>query len=215
MDEDLDLIPGFLEESAELVESFERGLLELEQTPDDPEVLNRIFRAAHTIKGNSAMLGFTDVAQFTHSLEEVLDRMRKGRLRVAQAGMDLLLRSLDMLKLKLKTLDQPVDASPDATALIGELRAHVTGGDRPVRPEGKAPESATAVPFAAPAAAPVRDLPPVSSAETGDGGGYPRPKPRIHQRCCGQTWAARGVQSRVRPAPDPGHQPPALARSKR
>jgi two-component system chemotaxis sensor kinase CheA len=112
MDEDLDLIQGFMEESAELVESFERGLLELEQTPDDPEVLNRIFRAAHTIKGNSAMLGFADVAQFTHSLEDVLDRMRKGRLQVTHAGMNLLLRSLDMLKLKLKTLGQPAEASP-------------------------------------------------------------------------------------------------------
>jgi chemotaxis protein histidine kinase CheA len=176
MDEDLDLIQGFMEESAELVESFERGLLELEQTPDDPEVLNRIFRAAHTIKGNSAMLGFTDVAQFTHSLEDVLDRMRKGRLRVNQAGMNLLLRSLDMLKLKLKTLSQPADASPDATALIAELRAYAEGGDRPAQPVVVAPVHPAADPGAAPTKTSATDSPHAAAAEAGEEDEHPRPK---------------------------------------
>ena len=117
MDEDLDLIQAFIEEAAELVEGFERGLLDLEQTPEDAEVLNRIFRAAHTIKGNSAMLGFADVAHFTHSLEDVLDRMRKGKLRVTQAGMNLLLRSLDMLKLKLKTVGKDGDGVAGRSAV--------------------------------------------------------------------------------------------------
>jgi two-component system chemotaxis sensor kinase CheA len=152
MDEDLDLIQGFTEESAELVESFERGLLELEQTPEDPEVLNRIFRAAHTIKGNSAMLGFNDVAQFTHGLEDVLDRMRKGRLRVTQTGMNLLLRSLDMLKLKLKTLGRPAEESPDATALIDELRAYAEGGAASAPLTAPAAASRTATPASALAA---------------------------------------------------------------
>lgn len=134
MDEDLDLIHAFMEEAAELVEGFEQGLLDLERTPEDSEVLNRIFRAAHTIKGNSAMLGFTDVAQFTHSLEDVLDRMRKGRLRVTQAGMTLLLRSLDMLKLKLKTLGTHGEASPDATSLIDELHAYAETGNGGAQP---------------------------------------------------------------------------------
>ena len=128
MEEDLDLIQAFTEEAAELVEAFEQGLLDLEQTPDDSEVLNKIFRSAHTIKGNSAMLGFSDVAHFTHSLEDVLDRMRKGRLRVNRAGMNLLLRSLDMLKLKLKSLGRPEDGSTNAAHLIEELRAYAESG---------------------------------------------------------------------------------------
>jgi two-component system chemotaxis sensor kinase CheA len=156
MDEDLDLIHAFIEEAAELVDSFEQGLLQLERTPEDPEVLNRIFRAAHTIKGNSAMLGFTDVAQFTHSLEDVLDRMRKGRLRVTQAGMNLLLRSLDMVKLKLKTLGQQGEASPDAAPLIAELHTYAESGSEPpsapanaatpprIESEGEAREDAAA-----------------------------------------------------------------------
>jgi two-component system chemotaxis sensor kinase CheA len=128
MGEDLDLIQAFTEEAAELLEGFEQGLLDLERTPGDAEVLNRIFRAAHTIKGNSAMLGFTGVAQFTHTLEDVLDRMRKGKLQVTVDGMNLLLRSLDMLKSKLATLHRPEEA-PDSTRLAEELRAHADGGN--------------------------------------------------------------------------------------
>ena len=128
MDEDLDLIQAFTDEAAELVEGFEQGLLDLEQSPDDSEVLNRIFRAAHTIKGNSGMLGFTDVAQFTHTLEDVLDRMRKGRLKATKEGMTLLLRSLDMLKLKLKHLTAAPGETPDASRLIDELHAFADSG---------------------------------------------------------------------------------------
>lgn len=158
MEEDLDLIHAFTDEAAELVEAFEQGLLDLEQTPDDSEVLNKIFRSAHTIKGNSAMLGFSDVAHFTHSLEDVLDRMRKGRLRVNRAGMNLLLRSLDMLKLKLKSLGRAVDGSTDAAHLIEELRAYAeSGSEVTVRaPAREAPPVITTPVASAPAPAEAR-----------------------------------------------------------
>ena len=145
MENDLDLIQAFIEESAELAESFEQGLLDLEQTPGDPEVLNRIFRAAHTIKGNSGMLGFTDVMHFTHTLEDVLDRMRKGRLQVTREGMTLLLRSLDMLKLKLQALVRPEETPPDAVQLIAELGRYAEEGSRAIRaPRGEPSVSLTA-----------------------------------------------------------------------
>jgi two-component system, chemotaxis family, sensor kinase CheA len=170
MEEDLDLIQAFTEEAAELVEAFEQGLLDLEQTPDDAEVLNRIFRSAHTIKGNSAMLGFSDVAHFTHSLEDVLDRMRKGRLRVTRAGMNLLLRSLDMLKLKLKALGRPEDASTDAAHLIAELHTYAESGGAVAPPALDPPgASASAVrvdPPPSPGAAPPADQSADAAAET-------------------------------------------------
>jgi two-component system chemotaxis sensor kinase CheA len=170
MEEDLDLIQAFTEEAAELVEAFEQGLLDLEQTPDDAEVLNRIFRSAHTIKGNSAMLGFSDVAHFTHSLEDVLDRMRKGRLRVTRAGMNLLLRSLDMLKLKLKALGRPEDASTDAAHLIAELHTYAESGGAVAPPAPDPPAaSASAVrvdPPPSPGAAPPADQSADAAAET-------------------------------------------------
>ena len=136
MSEDLELVQAFVEEATELMESFEQGLLELEKSPDDPEVLNRIFRAAHTIKGNSGMLGFTDIAHFTHTLEDVLDRMRKGRLRVTRDGMTLLLRALDLLKVQFATLTQPDSKAPDGAQLIQELSAYA-GGTHPPNAEGR------------------------------------------------------------------------------
>ena len=138
MNDDLDLIQAFSEEVAELLESFERGLLDLERAPRDSEVLNQIFRAAHTIKGNSAMLGFTDVAHFTHSLESVLDCLRKGRLQVTPMGMTLLLQSLDMLKLMLAGLTRPDAAPPDASRLIQDLEAYAKEKERP-RAESREP----------------------------------------------------------------------------
>lgn len=70
------VIEAFFEEASELVADFESGLLHLEEAPADKELLNRIFRCAHTLKGNSAMLGFEKVAHFTHALEDMLDELR-------------------------------------------------------------------------------------------------------------------------------------------
>ncbi len=171
MEDDLDLIQAFIEESAELAESFEQGLLDLEQTPGDPEVLNRIFRAAHTIKGNSGMLGFTDVMHFTHSLEDVLDRMRKGRLKVTREGMTLLLRSLDMLKLKLQALVRPEETPPDAAQLIAELGRYAEEGSRASSPPGGEPSASPTAPTD-PGALTAVPAPPRQGAD-GDRGGTP------------------------------------------
>jgi two-component system chemotaxis sensor kinase CheA len=137
MSEELDLTQAFTEEAGELLQSFEEGLLELEARPGDPEVLNRIFRAAHTIKGNSAMLGFTDIAQFTHSLENVLDRLRKGTLQVTPPGMTLLLQSMDMVKGMLARLGQPGQAAQDAAPLIAALQRYAEGETPAAAPDAE------------------------------------------------------------------------------
>ena len=174
MSDDLDLIQAFTEEAAELLEGFEQGLLDLERSPGDAEVLNRIFRAAHTIKGNSAMLGFSDVAQFTHTLEDVLDRMRKGKLQVTPEGMSLLLRSLDMVKAKLATLNRPEEA-PDSSALAQELRAYAEGGG----PGVQVPEP---VPAVAAEAAP-------EAGEAVDGGEAEEERPKLGEILVAQQAA--------------------------
>ena len=86
------LVQAFFEEADDLLADFEAGLLRLETAPDDAELLNRIFRNAHTLKGNSAMLGFEDVAHFTHALEDLLDQLRKGQRAVTPRVVDALLR---------------------------------------------------------------------------------------------------------------------------
>ena len=92
------LLETFYEEADEHLASFEQGLLELEAVPDDREVIARVFRAAHSIKGGSGIVGLNDVAHFTHALESVLDRLRNGSIVYESRLAGLLLRSLDMLK---------------------------------------------------------------------------------------------------------------------
>src|ERR1700722_9151456 len=89
---------SFFQEASEHVNNMETSLLGLGDAPADPEVLNSIFRAAHSIKGGSGTFGFDDVMRFTHRLEELLDRMREGKSEPTKARIDLLLRSCDMLR---------------------------------------------------------------------------------------------------------------------
>ncbi|OEC45661.1 chemotaxis protein CheA [Pseudomonas sp. 1D4] len=77
----LDSVIGtFIAESRELLQQMEDALLQIEQSPEDPELINAIFRAAHTIKGSSGLFGFDSIVAFTHVAESVLDRVRAGEL---------------------------------------------------------------------------------------------------------------------------------------
>jgi two-component system chemotaxis sensor kinase CheA len=88
----------FFDESAELLRDFEEGLLRLEQEPGDREILNRVFRSAHTLKGNSGMLGFEAIARFTHVLEGILARVRAGDIVATGPVVSTLLASADVLR---------------------------------------------------------------------------------------------------------------------
>ena len=88
----------FVEEAAEKLVELEDGLLQLEKSPDDKELLNVIFRAAHTIKGSSASIGLPDISRFTHHMEEVLDLMRQEKLAPAKETINVLLEANDLIK---------------------------------------------------------------------------------------------------------------------
>ncbi|MDW8289420.1 MAG: chemotaxis protein CheA [Armatimonadota bacterium] len=87
----------FLEEAAEQIHVLERDILLLEQSPS-PEVLNEIFRAAHTLKGSSRAMGFTAMGELTHAMEDVFDALRKGEIRVSTELVNRLFEALDTLK---------------------------------------------------------------------------------------------------------------------
>lgn len=89
---------AFFEEAAEHLAVVEEGLLQLEQHPNDLDLLNKIFRSAHSIKGTAGMFGFSAVAQFTHKMETLLDLLRNGQKTVSPSVADLLLKSTDCLK---------------------------------------------------------------------------------------------------------------------
>ena len=95
------LLATFFEEAGELLAHLEAGLLQLEATPTDEELLNGIFRSAHTLKGNSAMLGFEEIARVTHVVEDLLDRLRKGRSAATARVIDALLGVADIVRMLL------------------------------------------------------------------------------------------------------------------
>lgn len=98
LDDMQEIIDDFLIEADELITSLDSDLVKLETTPGDLELLNTIFRAAHTIKGTSSFLGLDHVTELTHKMEDILNRLRKGEMAVTPDIMDVLLESLDLLK---------------------------------------------------------------------------------------------------------------------
>ena len=82
---------AFREEARELLVELESNLLEMNERPEDGELVGNVFRALHTIKGSGAMFGFEDLATFTHNLENAFDEVRKGRLAITPELVDLTL----------------------------------------------------------------------------------------------------------------------------
>src|SRR6266446_5781806 len=114
----------FFEESLEGLEAMESGLLHLDEGTTDSEVINTIFRAAHSIKGGSGTFGLHDLASFTHVLESLLDEMRAGRRQVTQPAIALLLQAVDCLRGMIVALRDGVESDQvQATRLHQELEA--------------------------------------------------------------------------------------------
>lgn len=98
MDEMQEIMEDFLIEAFEMVEQLDQDLVELESNPEDLELLNRIFRVAHTIKGSSSFLNFDVLTRLTHNMEEVLNKSRRGDLKITPDVMDVILASIDLMK---------------------------------------------------------------------------------------------------------------------
>jgi two-component system chemotaxis sensor kinase CheA len=120
---------AFHEESLDGLDAMEQALLALDEGAEDPELINVVFRAAHSIKGGAATFGFTDVAAFTHVAENLMDEVRSGRRPMEKAVVELLLRSGDIIRdmLSLQMAGQP-GATAESQALLAELSAMVSGG---------------------------------------------------------------------------------------
>ena len=91
------LVQEFLVESEELLQRMDQDMVALESSPKDAELLNRIFRAIHTIKGTSGFLGFDPIIRLSHRAEDVLNALRKGEIQLSRRIMDALLSARDQL----------------------------------------------------------------------------------------------------------------------
>jgi len=142
----------FFEETAEHLNEMEQQLLNLDVDNPDPDDLNAIFRAAHSIKGGSGTFGFTDMTGVTHILETLLDRIRKGELAIRPEMIDAFLEARDVLGAQLSghqnNTEVDEQAAKDICAKLGQLTMDV-GAPPPAAAKTPAPQ-----PEAAPASAP-------------------------------------------------------------
>mgnify|MGYP001395829582 CR=1 FL=1 len=123
---------AFFDEVAEHLAVVEEGLLELEQHPQDRDLLNKIFRSAHSIKGGAGMFGFSAVAQFTHKMETLLDLLRNGRKTVSPPIADLLLKSTDCLRTLIDSIKTGAAVNDEVVQqLTTELTAESASGPQP------------------------------------------------------------------------------------
>ncbi|WP_120826061.1 chemotaxis histidine kinase/response regulator CheAY2 [Helicobacter pylori] len=104
MDDLQEIMEDFLIEAFEMNEQLDQDLVELEHNPENLDLLNRIFRVAHTIKGSSSFLNLNILTHLTHNMEDVLNRARKGEIKITPDIMDVVLRSIDLMKTLLVTI---------------------------------------------------------------------------------------------------------------
>ena len=144
---------SFREEAREILVELEAALLELNENRGDMELVSRVFRALHTIKGSGAMFGFEDLAAFTHNLENAFDEVRNGRLEVSSELVDLTLAALDQIRAMLEEGAQGAPAADSAACaeILAQVR-RLTG-----KPESRQAEKKAAAALTEPAAGRMRD----------------------------------------------------------
>ncbi|WP_174548660.1 Hpt domain-containing protein, partial [Azohydromonas lata] len=137
----------FFEEALENLERLEQMLLEIDLAAADDEALNAIFRCAHSVKGGAATFGFNDVAELTHQMETLLDRLRRHELAPDHAMVDVLLESGDALRAQLARHEAGGAGAPVETAdLCQRIRVLAEGKSAAPRAAAPAPAVVAAPP---------------------------------------------------------------------
>lgn len=156
----------FISESLEHLDRLNQALLTLEKNPSDSHSLNEIFRTSHTIKGMAATMGFDQITELTHQMENVLDKLRGSRTAITPGIVDVLFECLDTLQLLIEEISTAQPQQVDVTALVDKLK-QVEGGQAPAptRERGGAEEPASAETVPEPAAR--AQIPAVPEADAG------------------------------------------------
>jgi two-component system chemotaxis sensor kinase CheA len=119
----------FLEESIDNLQTLNDSLLQLEQEPDNIDKLNEIFRVAHTIKGMAATMGFNEMAELTHKMEDVLSQFREGKLNVTQQVVTVLFKCLDTLEQMVNNISEGLEEVTPIEDIMSSLEAIVQGNE--------------------------------------------------------------------------------------
>ncbi len=127
IDLDDEILQDFLVEAGELMEQLGEQLVELEQSPEDKDLLNAVFRAFHTIKGGAGFVSLTAMVELCHRAEDVFNLLRQGERQVDADLMDAVLRSLDILNDQFDNVRAGQDPTPADSELLGQLEAIASG----------------------------------------------------------------------------------------
>ncbi|TKI71748.1 chemotaxis protein CheA [Lysinibacillus mangiferihumi] len=117
----------FIEESKEHLQACSEHLLELEKNPDDLAIVGEIFRSAHTLKGMSATMGFEDLADLTHKMENVLDAIRNEKIHVSPEILDIVFESVDHLEEMVMDIANGGDGKRDVSSTVAQLKRIESG----------------------------------------------------------------------------------------
>ncbi len=115
-------IKVFLDELDEKIEILDDGFLTLERDGENPETIQEIFRAAHTIKGSSGVMGFEQMASLTHEMENLFSLLRDGQVKISTEMVDVLFEALDTLKMMRDVLTNEKDQEVNSSAVVQKLR---------------------------------------------------------------------------------------------
>ena len=154
-----ELVQDFLVETNEIIENLDHDLVELESNQNDLELLNKIFRGAHTMKGSSSFLGFNKLADLTHHAEDILNKLRKGEMVVTREIMDTLLEFVDKTKQIISDIENGTDTA-DVASVINDLKLASEGklvGKKPAAASAPAAQAAAPAQAATPKAAPKQE----------------------------------------------------------
>lgn len=132
----------FVDEAREHLQNLDEKLSELIQHQDDPDLINSIFRSAHTLKGSSGQMGFSTMMELTHSMENVFDALRQKKTTAGQNMVDILYQALDLLEGMVDSVENGGDDKKDISAIIKQLQA-LLGGQPAETPDSKSADQVT------------------------------------------------------------------------
>jgi two-component system chemotaxis sensor kinase CheA len=143
---------AYIDGSRENLDTMDKMLLNLEQNPSNLDAVEEIFRAAHTLKGMSATMGFEKIAHLTHEMENILDKLRNQEIPVTTEVIDIIFETFDVLRTLVNDSIESTDSNVDLTEISAKLKAIGTG-----ETTGSAPGTPATEPAAAAEAAPTAD----------------------------------------------------------
>ena len=146
-----ELLKDYFSESEMMVDNLESNILAIENDPNNHDAIDEIFRAAHTLKGNSATVEFSEIAHFAHTMEDLLDEVRSDKIKVTEDIVDTLLTALDVIKAMLEERKNGSVYGESVEEITNKIKSMIGGGGSAPAPKAAAPAVAPA-PQAAPSA---------------------------------------------------------------